>query len=101
MSFRHPFVTNFIYQASDETKDANPKVKAIFEEYTGNLVHSVDERGYGYYSGTFGSTGTYMEIHSDIEEMVYKLGKATKLGFQLTIMYESGPVVTYTIDPLN
>lgn len=100
MSFRHPFITDYIYQASDEVVEANKAVKAIFKEYADRLDHVVDERGYGYYAGMFRGSSVAPSEYKDIEEMVYKLRKATKLPFRLTIMYESELVATYMIDPL-
>ncbi len=101
MSFRNTFVTNFIYQASDETRDANPKVIEIFEKWCGStLCSKVDERGYGYYSGWFKTlSGTVEEAQEDFRQIIPALEKATKLAFQLTVVLECGPTITFTIEP--
>lgn len=101
MSFRHPFVTDFIYQASDETRDANDKIKSILEGYTkhGKLESVVDKAGYGYFSGVLWSTAVCASMNEEAEEMIYRVSEVTKVPFRLTIMYESGPVVTYSIEP--
>ena len=99
MSFRNTFITDFIYQASDETVDANSEVLKIFEDWIGSgLVSKVDERGYGFYAGIF--KGLYpTEYQNDLKEIIPKLEKATKVPFRLTILPESEPAITYEIKP--
>lgn len=101
MSFRNTFVTNFIYQASDEVKEANPPVTAIFEKWCGSTLDArVDERGYGYYAGWFKTlSGTLEEAQEDFQEIIPALEKATKVAFRLTVLLEGGPIVTYDIEP--
>ncbi len=98
MSFRHTFVTDFIYQASEETKDANVLVESVFKEYAAVLDSKVDERGYGYYSGWFKDLSSY-EWQNWVNEVIPKLRNATKVPFRLSILTESGPQITYEIHP--
>lgn len=98
MSFRNTFVTDFIYQASPETVDANVEVEKIFREYAARLDSLVDDRGYGYFAGwikTLDGSLDQMELH----RLVRKLEKATRVPFRLTVLVESGPILTYEIAP--
>lgn len=98
MSFRNPFITDFIYQASEDTIDANPAVTAVFEKYAAVLSSKVDERGYGYYAGWFKTLdGTVGDM--ELDKIARELELATKTPFRLTIMTESGPILTYSIRP--
>lgn len=99
MSFRNPFVTDYIYQAREELKGDNTRVKEVFEKYC-HLVSSVDERGYGYYSGILKSLDGSIN-DTGILELVNELEKNTAVPFRLTILLESGPVITFDIKPLN
>ena len=96
MSFRNTFITDFIYQATDDTQGSNPSMKGVFERYARHLSHSVDERGYGYYAGTF--TTLDGSLHDmGLPEIIDELRKVTKMPFRLSILVESGPQVTYEI----
>lgn len=99
MSFRNTFVTSFIYQASDDTREANPAITQVFEKWCGSTLDSkVDERGYGYYAGWF--KGLYPEEYqNDLREIIPKLEKATKVPFELAVLPESGPAIVYQIRP--
>ena len=99
MSFRNTFITDFIYQASDDVRGANTDITKIFEDWIGSgLVSKVDDRGYGFYAGVF--KGLYLdEYKNDLEQIIPKLQKATKVPFRLTILPESEPEITYTITP--
>lgn len=101
MSFRNTFVTDFIYQASDDVLDANPAVTAVFERWCGStLASKVDERGYGHYSGWFKTmSGTLHEAQEDLRQIIPELEKATKVPFRLTILLESEAQLTYSIKP--
>lgn len=100
MSFRHPFVTDFIYQAGEGNKAANKEIADILARHTKlGLKETVGADGMGYYTGIFWGSGVAASIYDEIESMIYELGQATKIPFRLTIMYESGPVVTYEIQP--
>jgi hypothetical protein len=98
MSFRHTFVTDFIYQASDEVKDANKEVKSVFVEYADMLSNSVDKRGYGYYSGMIKDLSSY-DYKEFIDSFMNKLKRATKVPFRITFLMECGPQITYEITP--
>jgi len=98
MSFRNPFITDFIYQASDEVIDANPLVTQVFKDHTDTLTHEVDARGYGYYAGiikTLDGSVESMELH----RFILALEKTAKVPFRLTVMVENGPVLTFSIEP--
>lgn len=98
MSFRNTFITDFIYQASDGLRGANEGVRLIFEKYARHLSHKVDERGYGYYAGTFSTLDG--SIHDMwLPEIVRELEEATLVPFRLTILVESGPQITYDLLP--
>jgi len=97
MSFRNPFVTDYIYQAREELKEGNTKVKEVFEKY-GHLVSSVDERGYGYYSGILKSLDGSID-DTGVWQLARELEKNTAIPFRLTILLESGPVITFDIKP--
>ena len=100
MSFRNTFTTSFIYQASDEVRDANALVTDIFQKWCGSTLASiVDKRGYGHYSGWFKSLSGEREAKEDLEQVVSRLEKATKVPFELTVLIESGAAVTYRIEP--
>lgn len=100
MSFRNPFVTDFIYQSSDEARPNNAAVTEVFEKYARHLAWKVDERGYGYYAGTFSSLdGSIQDI--GLEEIVRELQNAAKHSFRMTVLLESGPVITYEITNPN
>lgn len=98
MSFRNPFITDFIYQASDETRDANEGLRTAFKKYARHIAHEVDERGYGYFAGTLSSLDGSIS-DTGIEELARELEKATKVPFRLTVLFESGPAITYEISP--
>ena len=98
MSFRNTFITDFIYQASEETKGSNAGVREIFKKYARHLAWEVDERGYGYYAGTFSTLDG--SIHDmGLPEIIGELERVTKIPFRLTILVESGPQITYEITP--
>ena len=101
MSYRNTFVTDFIYQASDEVRDANRELDKIFTEWAGSgLVSKVDDRGYGYYAGMF--KGSYdTEYENDLSQIVPRLQRATKVPFRLTDLPESGEATTRDINPLE
>ena len=70
----------------------------VFEKYARHLAYKVEERGYGYYAGTFSSLdGSIQDI--GLDEIVRELEKATKTPFRLTVLTESGPQLTYHITP--
>ena len=100
MSFRNPFVTDFIYQATDEVRESNRAVTEVFEKWAAVLSSKVDERGYGYYAGWFKTlSGTLHEACEDFRQIIPELEKATKAEFRLTILLESEAAVTFTIKP--
>lgn len=102
MSFRNTFVTDYIYQASDEVKAANVDVTSVFEEHVTSLNSKVDGRGYGYYSGILGTSSLNLDdLDSYIRELVTALEKVTKVPFRLTVMQESGAVITWPVEPRN
>lgn len=102
MSFRNTFATDFIYQASDDTRDANTLVSEIFEKWAAVLSAKVDERGYGYYAGWFKTlSGTLHEADEDLRQVIPQLEKATKVPFKLTVLLENGPILQYDISPLS
>ena len=99
MSFRNTFVTDFIYQASDEVHHANVNVTAVFEKHA-TLFHQVDKRGYGFYAGIIKTLdGSLKSNDMDLDLLVRELEKATRVPFRITILLESGPMVTYEIKP--
>lgn len=101
MSFRHPFVTDFIYAGHGDCKDAIPNVTKAFKEHS-TLFHEVDERGLGFYAGMIRTSSLGCELSEmELESLVSELEKATKTPFRFTVMQESGAVITYSIEPRN
>lgn len=98
MSFRCPFVTDFIYQASDEFRDANPKVTEVFKKYARLLSSEIDDRGYGFYSGLMKNLDSSIQ-DTGVVELVSELEKVTKVPFRLSILLESGPAITFEVKP--
>lgn len=101
MSFRHPFVTDFIYQGGDDVKNANAKITAAFKERGITLFQEVDpQRGLGFYCGMIRTSSLGCELSEmELEPLIAGLEMATKVPFRLTIMQESGAVITYPIEP--
>ncbi len=100
MSFRNTFITDFIYQASDDVRDANDNLRAVFKTYARHLSKEIDERGYGYFAGIFSTLDG--SIHDmGLPQIIEELQKATKVPFRLTILIESGPQITYEITPYD
>lgn len=101
MSFRNTFITDFIYQASDETRLANELVKRKLLEHADHLHAEVDERGYGFYAGIMRThSGTIGElVDSGLERLISELRDVTRVPFRLTILCESGPILTFNIEP--
>lgn len=100
MSFRNTFVTDFIYQASDDVRDANPFVFEVFKKWAARLDAWVDERGYGYYAGWFKTlSGTMEEAQADLKQIIPELEQATKVPFRLVVLLESNEMITYEINP--
>lgn len=98
MSFRNTYITDFIYQASEDTIGNNAPVAEVFQKYSRHIAHKVDERGYGYYAGTFSSLdGSIQDV--GLEEIVRELEKVTKFSFRLTVLLENGPQITFEIAP--
>ena len=99
MSYRNTFITDYIYQASDDVRDANADVKKVFEDWIGSgLKSKVDDRGYGFYAGVF--RGLYpTEYKDDLVQIIPKLEKATKVPFRLTILPECASEFTIKIIP--
>ena len=98
MSFRNTFITDFIYQGGDDSVESNEKLREIFKKYARHLSREIDERGLGYFSGILSSLDGSID-QAGIIDMVYELEKATKIPFRLTILMESGPDITYNINP--
>jgi hypothetical protein len=100
MSFRNTFITDYIYQASDDTRDANKLVNEVFRNYASYLDHEVDERGFGYYAGIIKTHSLSLDdLDKDIREIVGALEEVTKVPFRLTVMQESGAVITWPVEP--
>lgn len=100
MSFRNTFITDFIYCASEDVIDSNKAVKAVFENHGIQLSNYMRDDGYGYYSGIIKTSELRcMLSEMELEELVWDLEKATKVPFRLTVMQESGAVITYPIEP--
>lgn len=100
MSFRNTFVTDFIYQASDEVRDANKLLTTVFKDQGVKLISEVDERGYGYYAGIIGTSSISLDdLDQYVRDIVNDLSKATKVPFRLTVMQESGAVITWSVEP--
>jgi len=93
MSFRHTFLTNFIYQADEE------QILKIFEKWIGSgLVSKVDERGCGFYAGVF--KGLYPEEYkNDLKQVIPKLEKAAKSVFYLVVLPEGEEPIIHKITP--
>ena len=98
MSFRNTFITEFIYQASDEVKDANTLLTAVFKKYTDTLVNGMSETGYGYFAGTI-KTGDGSVESLNLGPFFRDLRIATKVPFRIVIFVESGPVIIEDITP--
>lgn len=99
MSFRHPFITDFIYQGGDDVKESNPKLTKVFNQH-GTLCNQITESGLGYYAGMMRTSSLGCELSEmGLEEFVSDLEKVTKVPFRLTVMQESGAVITYSIEP--
>lgn len=100
MSFRNTFITDFIYQAADDVVDANFAVTKVFKDNCTSVSHEVDKRGYGYYAGIIGTSNLDVNLSEmSLEHLVSNLERATKVPFRLTIMQESGAVVTFSVQP--
>lgn len=101
MSFRHTFVTDFIYSGVEEYKDANAKLAEIFRQWCHRtLDKELDERGFGYFAGVIGSGHPDLDLSDmGLGGLVYELEKVTPVPFRLTVMQESGPVITYAVEP--
>lgn len=98
MSFRNTFITDYIYQASDEVKDAVEPLNQAFEKNVDYLEHRLDDRGYGYFSGIIKTSDGSME-NMDLRTLVSALERATKVPFRIAILMESGAVIIEQIDP--
>lgn len=98
MSFRNTFVTDYIYQASEEVKDGNEAIRVVLKKHSAHLVGDVDERGYGYFAGTLKTLDGSIES-MELGVLVHELRQATKVPFRLAIMVESGPVIIHDITP--
>lgn len=100
MSFRNTFVTDFIYAAGEELEEDNKKVEEVFKEYTSLLTNTVGNNGMGFYSGIIGTLSLGRELEElDLANFTNDLAKVTKIPFRITIMQESGAVITYNIEP--
>lgn len=94
MSFRNPFITDFIYQSGmDQTA-----IKEAFKKYASHMAHEVDERGMGYYAGVIRSLDGSLQ-DSGAEELVNELCHATKWPFRITFLFEAGPSITFKVEP--
>jgi len=99
MSFRNTFITDFIYSADDKGLKANPKVEKVFEEHGITLDNKVGANGYGYYSGIIKTSELHCMLSElQIEELIWDLEKVTRVPFRLTILQESGAVITYNVE---
>lgn len=101
MSFRNTFITDFIYCAASEVFLAsNTDVKNVFENHGIRLDQWVRDSGYGYYAGIIKTSDLRCMLSElNIEELIWDLEKVTKVPFRLTVMQESGAVITYQITP--
>ncbi len=100
MSFRNTFVTEFIYQASDDFKEANKDVTKVFEDWASVLSSTVNDRGYGHYAGWWKTlSGSLEEANDDLRQVIYRLERSTKVPFRLVILLESNAMLAYEITP--
>jgi hypothetical protein len=98
MSFRNTFVTDFFYSGDDPAYI--PAVTDAFNAHCSVVENHVDERGFGYYSGFIKTSSLGCELSElELESLVSDLSKATRIPFRITVMQESGAVITYPIEP--
>ncbi len=94
MSFRNTFITDFLYSGDDPAYI--PVVTGVFKAYCSIVEVHIDERGFGYYCGFIKTSSLGCELSElDLEHLVSNLRKATRIPFRLTVMQESGAVITY------
>jgi hypothetical protein len=94
MSYRHTFITDFIYQSDNN----NLELTKVFKEWIGSgLISKVDKRGYGFYAGMF--KGLYdTEYQNDLKDIIPRLRKATKHSFRLIVLPEGKKEMIIKID---
>lgn len=98
MSFRNPFITDFIYGADERVKSMFPAIEEVFKNNGITLVRKPDKRGMGYYCGLHRTSGGELDEYN-LSRLRNELDHATKIPFRLTILQESGPVITFDIQP--
>lgn len=98
MSFRNTFITDFIYMASDEVKDAIEPLTDAFKRNVSVLDHTLDDRGYGYFSGRLDTTGGSIE-EMQLPRLLHSLRETTKVPFRIVFLLESGAVIIECIEP--
>lgn len=99
MSFRNTFITDYIYSAGDAVEAAQ-KLNEAFKVGNDRLTSSLTKDGYGYFAGiNRTSSGTVEQLLSYIGEFIIEIERITRVPFRLTYMLESGPTITYDIQP--
>ena len=100
MSFRHTFITNYIYIAGLENHDEI--IENIKNCFPADFVEWRGHDGYGYFHGVMKSLSPDEYFDNGwLKELVYELRKATVLPFTIVFLFEDNPVVTYQIEPLT
>lgn len=99
MSFRHPLITDFIYAGSDDFSAQMPAVTEVMKSYC-TLSQEPDSRGMGYYAGMMRTSSLSLLLEEmGLEDLIHHLEKVTPVPFRLTVMQESGAVITYSVEP--
>ncbi len=84
MSFRHTFITEFIYRGNEGGELELEKVKKVLEEYT-SFVEWKGQSGCGYFYGIIKDLNDF-DTKNQEDEIVEKL---KELGVRLKIVYEN------------
>lgn len=99
MSFRHTFITDFIYAASDESRQKIPAVTAIMKQHCPVLISEPDVRGMGYYAGFIKTSDMSLPLDDlGLERMTSELRRVTPVPFRITVLQESGAAITVTVE---
>lgn len=83
MSFRHTFITEFLYKY--DRQEELDKIRQALEEYSGNVKwEKAGQDYYGYFHGTIKDLDSY-ETKNQEQEIINKL---EKVGCKIKIVFE-------------
>lgn len=101
MSFRNTFVTDYIYMAGFKNyKDSTEILNQLFNHWADDLISSLDERGYGFYSGRIRThSGSLEEFQEAANQFLTLAPQTTLVPFRLVVCLESNATITYLIEP--